>query len=86
MHTIFETDGTLAILTFNRPDARNAMTWEMYQALVDACDRAEAQGTDDARIVASSPRRGMPSWARPPADHADLSRRRVLDGDHPNLV
>jgi enoyl-CoA hydratase/carnithine racemase len=41
MHTIFETDGPLAILTFNRPDARNAMTWEMYQALVDACDRVD---------------------------------------------
>lgn len=56
---------------------RASMTW----GLADACDRAEAQGTDDARIVASSPRRGMPSWARPPADHADLSRRRVIDGE-----
>jgi len=26
---IYETDGPLATLTFNRPDARNAMTWEM---------------------------------------------------------
>src|SRR5439155_15927556 len=41
MHTIFETDGPLAILTFNRPEARNAMTWEMYEALVDACDRVD---------------------------------------------
>jgi enoyl-CoA hydratase len=40
--TIYETDGPLAILTFNRPDARNAMTWEMYQSLVDACDRVDA--------------------------------------------
>ena len=35
-HTIFETDGPLAILTFNRPEARNAMTWEMYEGLVEA--------------------------------------------------
>jgi len=42
MSTGFETDGAVAILTFNRPEARNAMTWEMYQALVDACDRADA--------------------------------------------
>ena len=45
MHTIFETDGPIATLTFNRPDARNAMTWDMYEALVDACetvDRDEA--------------------------------------------
>jgi enoyl-CoA hydratase/carnithine racemase len=39
--TIFETDGALAILTFNRPEARNAMTWEMYDALVAACDRVQ---------------------------------------------
>jgi enoyl-CoA hydratase/carnithine racemase len=41
MSTIFETDGAVAILTFNRPEARNAMTWEMYQSLVDACDRVD---------------------------------------------
>ena len=41
MSTIFETDGALAILTFNRPEARNAMTWEMYDALVDACERVD---------------------------------------------
>jgi enoyl-CoA hydratase/carnithine racemase len=41
MHTLFEIDGPLAILTFNRPEARNAMTWEMYQALVDACDQVD---------------------------------------------
>jgi len=45
MHTIFQTDGPLATLTFNRPDARNAMTWEMYEALVDACDKVDR---DDA--------------------------------------
>ena len=41
MHTIFETDGPIATLTFNRPEARNAMTWEMYEALVAACDRVD---------------------------------------------
>src|SRR5882672_1685482 len=41
MHTIFETDGPLATLTFNRPEARNAMTWEMYEALVDACEKVD---------------------------------------------
>jgi enoyl-CoA hydratase len=40
-HTTFDTDGSLATLTFNRPEARNAMTWDMYQALVDACDRVD---------------------------------------------
>ena len=41
MHTIFETDGPLATLTFNRPDARNAMTWDMYEALVAACETVD---------------------------------------------
>jgi enoyl-CoA hydratase/carnithine racemase len=45
-HTIFDTDGPLARLTFNRPEARNAMTWDMYDALVAACDRVD----DDATI------------------------------------
>ena len=40
-HTVFETDGPIATLTFNRPEARNAMTWEMYEALVDACERVD---------------------------------------------
>jgi enoyl-CoA hydratase/carnithine racemase len=39
--TIFDIDGPLAFLTFNRPDARNAMTWEMYDALVAACERVD---------------------------------------------
>jgi enoyl-CoA hydratase len=41
-HTTFEIDGPVATLTFNRPEARNAMTWGMYQTLVDACDRVNA--------------------------------------------
>src|SRR5499427_946284 len=40
-HTKYETDAPLAFLTFNRPEARNAMTWEMYEALVAACDRVD---------------------------------------------
>ncbi len=40
-HVMYETDGPLAVVTFNRPEARNAMTWEMYQTLVDACDRVD---------------------------------------------
>jgi enoyl-CoA hydratase len=39
---LFDVDGPIAFLTFNRPEARNAMTWEMYEALVEACDRVDA--------------------------------------------
>ena len=34
-------DGVLTVL-FNRPDQRNAMTWAMYEGLVEACERADA--------------------------------------------
>ena len=51
MHTIFETDGPLATLTFNRPEARNAMTWEMYEALVDACDASTRRGASACSIL-----------------------------------
>src|SRR5262245_16913929 len=40
--TLFDIEGPIAFLTFNRPEARNAMTWEMYEALVEACDRVDA--------------------------------------------
>lgn len=42
VQTIFEVEGPLAILTFNRPEARNAMTWTMYEALVETCERVDA--------------------------------------------
>jgi len=41
MDTIYGTTGAIATLTFNRPEARNAMTWAMYDALVDACERVD---------------------------------------------
>lgn len=39
---IFEIDGAIAWLTFNRPHARNAMTWAMYEGLSAACERVDA--------------------------------------------
>ena len=37
-----ERDGPVALITFNRPDARNAMTFEMYEALHDTCAELDA--------------------------------------------
>jgi enoyl-CoA hydratase len=45
---LFTSDGPVAFLTFNRPDARNAMTWGMYDALARACD--EVEGNDLIRV------------------------------------
>ena len=42
MHATFSKAGTTAFFTINRPEAGNAMTWEMYDALVEACRQADA--------------------------------------------
>ena len=52
-HTVFETDGPIATLTFNRPEARNAMTWEICEALVDACDRVDRDAAIRVLIFAA---------------------------------
>jgi enoyl-CoA hydratase len=39
---LYEQSGAIATVTFNRPRARNAMTWAMYDALVRICDAVEA--------------------------------------------
>jgi len=39
---LYSSDGPVAFLTFNRPEARNAMTWTMYDSPVEACDRVDA--------------------------------------------
>ena len=42
-------DGPVLTATFNRPDQRNAMTWAMYEGLVAACERADAD--EDVRVL-----------------------------------
>jgi enoyl-CoA hydratase/carnithine racemase len=39
---LFDPARPVAALTFNRPQARNALTWEMYDALTRACDHVDA--------------------------------------------
>jgi enoyl-CoA hydratase/carnithine racemase len=47
--TIFQIEPPLAFLTFNGPEARNALTWAMYDALVTACD--EVDRNDGVRVL-----------------------------------
>jgi enoyl-CoA hydratase len=42
-------DGAIVTLTFNRPEARNAMTWAMYDRLEQVCD--EIDGDDRVRVL-----------------------------------
>jgi enoyl-CoA hydratase/carnithine racemase len=41
-NVVWDIKESVAVVTLNRPEARNALTWEMYDALVAACDQAEA--------------------------------------------
>jgi enoyl-CoA hydratase/carnithine racemase len=40
---------SVAVVTVSRPEARNALTWDMYDAIVEACDKAEADR--DVRVL-----------------------------------
>jgi enoyl-CoA hydratase/carnithine racemase len=42
-------DGAVVTLTFNRPHARNAMTWNMYQRLSETCDLVD--GDPSVRVL-----------------------------------
>jgi enoyl-CoA hydratase/carnithine racemase len=46
---LFDRDGAIATITFNRPHARNAMTWAMYQGLYETCEKVDAD--EDVRVL-----------------------------------
>ena len=62
-HTTFAVADAVATLTFTRPEARNAMTWTMYDDLVAACDTVDGdetirvlvlRGVDDQAFIAGT--------------------------------
>jgi enoyl-CoA hydratase/carnithine racemase len=46
---LYECRGATAFVTFNRPEAHNAMTWEMYEALYECCEEVDAD--EDVRVL-----------------------------------
>ena len=46
---LVEQEGPVLTVTFNRARQRNAMTWEMYEGLFQACERAD--GDDEIRVL-----------------------------------
>ena len=55
---------SVAVVTVNRPEARNALTWEMYDAIVDACDQAEANRDVRVLIIRGSGKAAISTMAR----------------------
>lgn len=85
---IYKREGPLAFVTFNRPEARNAMTFEMYEALYQACEQADAdsavrvlilRGAGDKAFVAGTDISQFQAF-RTPQDGLDYEARieRVL--------
>jgi len=46
---LFEVTGQIATITFNRPEAMNALTWNMYDRLVSYCEELDRH--DDIRVA-----------------------------------
>ena len=51
---LFETDGAIAIATLNRPHARNALTFAMYDRLAEICRDVRPDGPVKALIITGS--------------------------------
>jgi enoyl-CoA hydratase/carnithine racemase len=86
---LFERDGPLAFVTFNRPEAYNAITWQMYDGLLEACERVDAEeelrvmvlrGAGDKAFVAGTDISQFQNF-RAPQDALQYERRldRVMD-------
>jgi enoyl-CoA hydratase/carnithine racemase len=48
---LYRVEHHIAYVVFNRPAARNAFTYEMYEALADACARVDADSSLKAMIL-----------------------------------
>lgn len=46
---LYEREGPLASVIFNRPESHNAMTWAMYDGLIEACDLVDRSA--DVRVL-----------------------------------
>ncbi len=49
MNVRYERRGPAAWVTFDRPEAHNAMTYDMYESLFESCERAD--GDDEVRAL-----------------------------------
>lgn len=54
-HVHVERRGAVLHLRFDRPQQRNALTWEMYEGLSAACDRAASETGVRALVLSGNP-------------------------------
>lgn len=51
---LYDVRGTTAHITFNRPEARNAMTFEMYEGLAEHCRNIKPGGAITAVVISGA--------------------------------
>lgn len=86
---LLEKAGAVAVITFNRPHARNALTWNMYDRLVEFCDEVDRdasvrvvilRGAGDQAFVAGTDISQFQTFERPQDAIAYEQRiERVID-------
>ncbi len=69
-NVVWDFDGSVGTLTLARPHARNALTWDMYDAIVEACDLVDAS---PARVLIVRGSGGAFSSGTDIAQFADLA-------------
>jgi enoyl-CoA hydratase/carnithine racemase len=72
--TLFEQRGGIAHFVFNRPQARNALTFEMYEHLYQAVLRVNAEKTVKALLISGAGGKAF-------AAGTDIAEFRVLNSD-----
>ncbi|ONI70724.1 enoyl-CoA hydratase [Actinosynnema sp. ALI-1.44] len=61
MSVVVEQEGPVLTVTFNRPDKHNAMTFEMYESLAEACERADSDDGIRAMVLRGAGRQAFVS-------------------------
>ncbi len=72
--TLFETRGDIAHFTFNRPQARNALTFEMYEHLYQAVLEVDADKSVKALVISGAGGKAF-------AAGTDIAEFRALNSD-----
>jgi enoyl-CoA hydratase len=76
---LYRVEDQIAYVTFNRPDARNAFTYEMYGRLADICAAVDADASVRAMILAGAGGKAFAAGTDISEFHSMATAQDVLD-------
>jgi enoyl-CoA hydratase len=76
---LYRVEDHIAYVTFNRPAARNAFTYEMYEALADICATVDADASVKAMILTGSGSKAFAAGTDIAQFHSMTNAQDVLD-------